>query len=343
MAQWNVECFVGFPREADAHNVATGCVNAGGFCIQAAAFRLTDFMNRGIKIGHRSGAAVLASWRAFPSADGGEFFGEHLETQALKGFPGLGLIHAFIRKVMHRHRQFQIRHHGDQAAGKLDPRQSFLDARALPGLQLILVGQHFIQRAVSRQQCLRTLLADARHALHVVRCISHQSQHVHHLLGENAEALLHGGTVYPHLTVTIVEYLDFAHVIHELQQILVGADDDRRKALLCGLPSKGAHHVICLVSMQLHDGDVEGLDEFANELDLGFQVLRHLGPVGLVVRVDLVPKRRLRRIKHRREMRGLMLVHHGQKHPRHGVCRTILHAHVGIVRPKDERKGVDQI
>ena len=244
---------------------------------------------------------------------------------------------------MHRHRQFQIRHHGDQAAGKLQPRRCFLDARALPGLQLVLVGQHFIQGAVSLQQYLRALLANARHALHVVRCVSHQSQHVHHLLGENAEALLHGGPVYPHFPITIVEHLDFARVIHELQQILVRADDDRRKALLCGLSGQGAHHVIRLVSMQLHDGDVEGLDEFADELDLGFQVLWHLGSVGLVVRVDLVPKRGLRRIEHRREMRGLMLVHHGQKHPRHGVRRAILHAHVGVVGPKYKGEGVNQV
>jgi len=53
---------------------------------------------------------------------------------------GGGLVHSLVGQIMDCHRQFEVRHHGDQTAGKLQPLTRFLDSGPLPWFQFALVG-----------------------------------------------------------------------------------------------------------------------------------------------------------------------------------------------------------
>ena len=185
----------------------------------------------------------------------GELLGEPLEAQGLEGLPGLGLVHAGVGQVRGMQGQLQVRHHRDQALREVEPLRGPVEALALLRLEVGLGGDDRLQGAVLLQQQGRALLADAGNPLHVVRGIPHQAQEVHHLLGPDAHALLDAGAVMPDLAFLGVEHLDVELVIHQLQQVLVGAHDDRGQAVGGGLPGQGGQHVVGLVAVQLHDGD----------------------------------------------------------------------------------------
>ena len=205
------------------------------------------------------------------------------------------------------------------------------------------MGDDGVQAAVLLHQVPGALLPDALHALDVVAGVPHEGEHVHHLLGPDPEPLLDPGPVDPHLPIAVVQDLDAAHVVHQLQEILVRAHDDTRHSGSAGLGGQGAHDVVGLVPRQFHDADVQGLGQVPDQGDLRAQVLGHLGAVGLVVRIDLVPEGGLGPVEDHGQVGGLVLGHQRQHHARHGHGGAVLEAQVAVVRPENEREGVDQV
>ena len=342
VGQRHIESLVRCPGQTQSHEVPPGGVDAGGLRIQAEAARGAAGGYGRLEIGQGGGKSVLPLAASSLGALR-EFLGEGLEAQGLERLAGLGLVHAGISQVLRMQGQFQVRHHGDQALREVQPLGRGLQAFALLGLQLGLGRDHAIQGVELLQQQGGALLADAGHPLHVVRGIPHQAEEVHHLLGPHAHAGLHALAVVPHLAVLGVEHLDAELIVDQLQQVLVRADDDRRKAHGRRFSGQGAHDVVGLVAVQLHDGDVQGLHQLADHGDLRAQVLGHGIPVGLVFRIDLVPERGLRRIEDAGDVRRLVLLQQLQHQPRERIGRPVLQPRIGEVASKNEGEGVDQI
>ncbi len=243
--------------------------------------------------------------------------------------------------------QGQVCHHGHQAPGEAQPAgpggRGFVQTRPLARLELLPGRQNGIQAAELLQELGGAFFPDAGHALHVVAGIPQQGEEVHHLLGPYAHAGLHAFAVIPDLALLGVEHGDAGVVVHQLQQILVGAHDDGLEALGRGLPGQGGHHVIRLVALQLHDGDGEGRHQVADQGDLRPQILGHLSAVGLVLRVELVAEGGPRHIEHASHMAGLVLVQQLEHQPRERERRPVLQPGIGEVGTKDEGEGIDEI
>ena len=125
----------------------------------------------------------------------------------------------------------------------------------------------------------RGLHPDARHAGNVVRGIADQRLHLNHLRRRHAEAL-QNLVLADHLVLHGVVHADAG--LHELHQVLVRRDDSHLGAGFGRLKRKGGNEVVGLVALLLDAGDVEGAHRVAHERELGDEVVRRLGPVGLV-------------------------------------------------------------
>jgi len=345
MGQGNVKAFVRFPGEAQTHQMPPGWVQVRGLGIQAEAPGLTAGPYRVFQI-PRGGRCAIGAGRGVARGGGGdrELLGESLEAQLLEGLPGPGLFHPRVNQLCEGDRQFQIRHDGHETLHQGQSLQGGFQAIPVGfALEFAAVSQDLVQVAVLFHQVPGPLLADALHALDVVAGIPHEGEHVHHLSGSHAEAFLDPSLIDPDLAIPVVQYLDLPGIIHQLQQVLVRTHDHRGEPCSRCLAGQGAQDVIGLEARQLHDGNVQGQDQLPDQGDLRPEVLGHLGTVGLVFRVDDVAEGGLGAVEDAGQVGRLVLVHQGQEHPGHGVGRTILDAHVGVIGPKNQGEGIDQV
>ena len=112
-------------------------------------------------------------------------------------------------------------------------------------------GEDGVEVAVLGEQLGGALRADARHARHVVRRVADEREVVDQLGGRHAVLLAHRRLVEPHLLLVAV-HADRRGarraVVDELQQILVGRDDDDLLVVAGGARggARGGDHVVGL-------------------------------------------------------------------------------------------------
>ena len=185
---------------------------------------------------------------------------------------------------------FQVEHGGDLA---VDGGQALVGAhqrlvlgqgRPPAGGDVVQAGVEALHRLEVRQQALGRLLPDPGDALDVVRGVPGEGLQVGHLGGLQAVPLAHRRRVVEHGLRDAPARGQDAHVlVHQLQGVHVPGDDHRLHPVRRGLPGEGAQDVVRLEAVLLVDGDVEGPHDLAHAPELGAQVVRHAGPVGLVV------------------------------------------------------------
>jgi len=128
---------------------------------------------------------------------------------------------------------------------------------------------------------------------------------------------------------------------NKLGHVLVTGGDGHVNALRCSLQCQRADHVVGLDPRYAKNRKPERGDDFQQRLDLHPQVVRHGRPVGLVLGIEVVPKRLAWRIDHESdvlrpflEVRAQHIHHAEQRAGRKSVRRcqlTPLHLD-GVVR-----------
>ena len=103
----------------------------------------------------------------------------------------------------------------------------------------------------------------------------------------------------------------------ELHQVLVGGDDQHVGAALARLPRIGGDEVVGLVAVLLDRREAEGAHGRAHQRELRHEILRRLGPVRLVGRIELAAERILRLVEDDRQMR--------RRDPRRAVAQELQH------------------
>ncbi len=167
----------------------------------------------------------------------------------------------------------------------------------------------------SVMSCAAGLHPNSGNAGNVVGRIPDQRLHLDDLGGRHAEFLDDLG--HPDLAVLHAVVHDDA-IVHELHEVLVGADDGRGRACVAGLPHIGRDQIVGFVAVLLQARHVEGAHGRADERELGTQVVRRIRPLRLVSRVQLAAECFLRLVEHDREMgRPLLRVHVAHQLPQH--------------------------
>ncbi len=150
------------------------------------------------------------------------------------------------------------------------------------------MGVDVIQRAVFGQEAFGGLLADARHAGDVVGFIAHNGLVIHHLLGADVQF---GDDVFGGDVVAVIPgQVDDDARAHQLEQVPVAGDDLDAESLPGGPVSHRAEHIVGFVAFHFEAGDVEGIHQVADPVDLRGQVLRHFGAGALVGRENFIAK-----------------------------------------------------
>ena len=144
--------------------------------------------------------------------------------------------------------------------------------------------------------------ADARDARDVVDRVAGQGQEVDDLVGPDAPVLLQGRGVHL-LLVAEVEQPDM--IADQLAGVLVGRDDEDVQPPLVAAAGQGGDHVVGLHLGHHQHGHPEPLEHAADHRDLRDQVGGHLGPVRLVLGVDLRAEDRPVAVEGGRQVVGL--------------------------------------
>ena len=165
------------------------------------------------------------------------------------------------------------------------------------------------------------------------------------LVGGDAEDLADPGLVEGRLLGRVV---DGRGRVDDLEEVLVGGDDDGPQVLRLRLAGQGGQDVVGLVSFEFGGGDAHGVEDLLEDRDLDDQVLGHRLAVGLVVLVGLVADGRPLDVEDDAEVVGLLLVDDLSQRGDEavdGVCReTGRRRQVpdGIIGPVEERVAVDE-
>ena len=229
---------------------------------------------------------------------------QRVELHRLAEADGGGPVDRLQREVVDRHVERHL-------AAELH--QLARDARLLGELQQVLAplrlldlagaGEQRFEVAELVEELRRSLRPDARDARHVVGGIADQRLQLDHLLRPDAEFLVHEIPV-DHLVAHRVDHGDARP--HQLHQVLVGGDDGDGGAGPVGLQRIGRDQVVRLPALLLDAGEVEGARRLADQAELRDEVGGRVGPVRLVIGVELVAKRLGRIVEDDGEMRGLV-------------------------------------
>ena len=158
------------------------------------------------------------------------------------------------------------------------------------GRLLVQVGEDPVEVAVGGEQLGRRLLPHAGHPRQVVRGVAAQRGQEDVLGGRHAGALDDPGLVVERVVAhpaLVVEHPDM-RVLNELEAVAVAGDHDDVAPAVTGLGGQCRQDVIRLEARCADDGDGQSLHDLADHLELRRQLVRRLGPPGLVVRDHLV-------------------------------------------------------
>jgi len=93
-----------------------------------------------------------------------------------------------------------------------------------------------------------------------------------------------------------------------LEKILVAGDTVDIQSFLFGHDGKGSDDIICLISFHLEVRDVKNMGSLPDAGDLCHEVVGHLSPGGLILRVHLVAESRLFRIENNRDIIRVLIL-----------------------------------
>ena len=104
-----------------------------------------------------------------------------------------------------------------------------------------------------------------------------------------------------------------------------------------GLTHQGAKHIIGLHPGHTEQGVAQGFDQFVQRRDLHPQIIGQGGPVGFVIRVDLVAEGRPGGIKHHRHLYGIFLPSQFLQHVDHAMNRACRET----IRPRERGQRME--
>ena len=200
----------------------------------------------------------------------------------------------------------------------------------------------------------RRLFADPAHARHVVRGVAQEREDVDELGGLAAVGLAEGLVRFHVELLALVRRPHHGHAgPEELPEVFVGRHDAHVRALGRRLHRERPDHVVRLHALDLDHRNVERLDDALDKRDAVAQALGHLGPVRLVLIVELVAVRfgSGERVEDDGDVLGLLVFEQLQEARREAVGGARLVALVVQERPADkgevgavgERKGVAEV
>ena len=213
--------------------------------------------------------------------------------------------------LVQRHRQRDIATHGDQLAPKRQKVEVLTQVLADHPRDLRRVGDHAIQRAMCLQPFhsrLGPAFLDPRHAIHGV---AHQRKVVDDAFRPDTELGLHRWAV-EHLTAHGV---DPEHVVvDKLGEVLVAGGYDSLPASRRCPRGERADHVIGLHAIDHEQRPAQRAHCGMDRLDLRGEVLRHRGPVRLVLGVEVVAEGLALGVEHHRPVRAGVLTSQTPQH-----------------------------
>ena len=292
--------------------------------------------------GHRLQGAFVAK----------DTFGQGAELQFAEHFQDAFAVRGVQVKgfVINRHRGI------GQDGGQLAAHARLLGVfpHPLPQLALDLVSvlQDPFHTAVLLDELDGGLLPHTGDAGDVVHGIAHQPQDVDDLfraLQAPPGADLLGSQHF--VGVALAARFVHQHLVgDQLAEVLVRGHHVGGVPVLLGMPRQGADHVVRLVPVAFQDGDVEALDDAADVGDVRGDVVRHLLPVRLVLRVFQVPLGGLGGVEDHGDVGGLLLLDQVQQGEREAECRAGVEAPAvdprvldeAEVRAVDQRVGIEQ-
>ena len=202
----------------------------------------------------------------------------------------------------------------------VEPDQLAAEQRLFASFQQVLLAfgaAHFagmieygFERAVLLQQLARNLRPDQRHARHVVNGIADQRLEVDHLVGTYAPVGFQGrgvvDLIFPHV-------VNLDAVGNQLPAIFIRRDQVTLASKFVGGARQRGENVVRFVAGQFQQRNPERLHRAANARVLRNQLVRHLGAMYLVIRVQLVAKRRARHVERAKQIGRLLLLHQVQQ------------------------------
>ncbi len=253
---------------------------------------------------------------------------------------------ALHRQVLQLHLQRRVVHDRRQLPRQTRLVRVLLHLLPLPALQLRRAGDQVFHAAILLDQRRRRLLAEAGDARDVVHRVTHQRQDVHHLL-RALDAPLRAHLRHAqdlHIRALPARLVNAHRVRHELAEVLVRRHHERLEALPLRALRQDADDVIRLVAVPRQQRDAHRRAQAVDLRDGARDVLRHLLPLRLVFRENLMPRRRRRRVQHHRQMRGLLVFQDVQKRVRKPVERRSVHpvARADRVLDEGEMRAVKQ-
>ncbi len=215
---------------------------------------------------------------------------ERRELELAEETDGLLLVGVLDDVAVEVELERQVAAHGREAPAELEQVPVLGDLLPDPGvLDLVEARQQAVERAELPDEGLGRLLADARNAGDVVRRVAPKGQDVDDRAGLDAEDLLDPGLVDGRLLGRVP---DGGGRVDDLEEVLVGGDDDRPEAFFGRPDGERGDGVVGLVLGELGRGDPQGLEDVLEDGHLDGEVVRHGLAVGLVLAVLLVADRR---------------------------------------------------
>ena len=217
-------------------------------------------------------------------------------------------------------------------------------------LQLVGIAQQSFHGIELFDELFGRFITYARQSGNIVAGIAHHSEVINHLFGAfHAKSFLHFGNApnfdaIAHSSRTVHKNV----LAHQLPKILVGSHHKHLVVFFFGLFGQGADEVVGLIPLQLHYGNLHGLQ---NLLDVGYGYtdgIRSFIPVCFVVFEHFGPLHTTSLVKGHSQMVGLFPFNHIKKgvHEPHngrgvhpfGVDSWVFNE--GIVAPENQRVGV---
>ncbi len=212
--------------------------------------------------------------------------------------------------------QVRIGANRHQGAGRRQPIQGLSKIFSHHPADLPRMRKHAIERAVLAEPAYRGLRSDLFDARNIVDAVADQRQVIDDAFRRNAKARYHPVPIEaPSRSAVAAHGVEQLHlIVDQLGQVLVGRDDHDPQAFAPRPFGQGADHVVGLHTRDLQNRPTQRLYRLVDRRDLGGQVVRHRGAIGLVFRVQVVAESLAFRIEHTGPVLGRTILGQNAQH-----------------------------
>ena len=204
----------------------------------------------------------------------------------------------FVKRGLERHAIVEL-HELQRNAGILRVLHQRLAPLRL--LDLVQSAQQRFQVAEGVNEFRCGLDPYAAHAGNIVDGIARESLYFDDFRRRHAKPFDHFGSGEP-LILHGIEQLDFA-IDDKLHQILIRRHNGGARAGFAGRPRIGGDQIVGLESRLLDASDAEGARRGAHQRELRNKIIRRIGPVRFVLRIERVAERGFPGVENHRKMR----------------------------------------